>query len=239
MEHLRILIPHLSHKRYIWFYCRKALFQVIMPILLALFSLLGFTEKSHRGHGDSAYLHLYFYTTFILFLYGVTNYVLKYIFSISSDKIMFKKEINLVDTTPNLIIDTNDTRNELCVVMIKKVFKIRYSQNVIFQNINKLCWLLGMDSPILIPSDIILKLSSVKDITPENEDTVLQETLFNLCTYHPAKYNYSHNEQEINDTSDILISSYVETPLDMSIRDMQFDLFNKTLNNNLSNVKVV
>lgn len=231
MDQLRVLIPHFSHERYLWFYCRKALFQVIMPILLALMSICDFVKKSNSKH-DSVFGHLYFYTSSVLFLYVSMSYILKYIFSIFSEKIILRKEINLMNTVNDLILDnTSNDADELSFIISKRIFKARYSQSPVFQSISKLCWLLGIDSPILIPHEILLKLSNSKTITRENEQAILRTTLVNLCTYHPTKYNPipSSDGETINVSSECIV-----TPLDRTISDIQLDLFNKKIESNTS-----
>ena len=240
MDQLRVLIPHFTHERYLWFYCRKALFQVIMPILLALLSVTNFVSNSNHKH-DSAPSHLYFYTSIILFLYVSMTYILKYIFTIFSEKIILRKEINLMNTASNLILDNNDVSgiDELSFVVSKKIFKARYSQSTFFQNISKLCWFLGMDSPILIPQEILFKLSSSKIITTDNEHSIMKETLTNLCTYHPEIYNHIISEENQNEEqNENLVSSYIVTQLDKTIAEIQLDLFDRKIDSRLNHLEI-
>ena len=241
MDQLRILIPHFTHERYLWFYCRKALFQVMMPILLTLLSISNFVSNSNQKH-DSASSHLYFYTSAILFLYVSMTYILKYIFSIFSEKLILRKEINLMNTTNNLILEADISSNvdELSFIVSKRVFKARYSQSPFFQKINKLCWFLGIDSPILIPQEILFKLSNSKIITADNEHTVMKETLLNLCTYHPTMYNHNHISEDSQDSGKIenLVSSCIITHLDRTIAEIQLDLFDKRIDGRSNHLDV-
>ena len=241
MDQLRVFIPHFTHERYLWFYCRKALFQIVFPILLSLLSISNFVTNSSQKH-DLASSHLYFYTSSILFLYVSMTYILKYIFSIFSEKIILRKEINLMKTTSNFILDTDISSNvdELSFIVSKRVFKARYSQSSFFKNINKLCWFIGIDSPILIPQEILFKLSNSKIITADNEQNIMKETLLNLCTYHPTMYNYNPipEENQDLDQNENPVSSYIPTQLDMTIAEIQLDLFDKRIDGRLNHIDV-
>ncbi|AYV85294.1 MAG: hypothetical protein Satyrvirus9_20 [Satyrvirus sp.] len=210
-----------------WFYFRKAIFQGFLPALLALMTFWDFIKQTSENNNSHMYTHLYLYTSSILFLYSQLRIILEFIFSICSDDIIFKKEVNLVQTTPELLLSfhMSESSNEHFIIIIKKIFKLRYSNSSFFKYVDKICWFLGVDSPILIPYDVISKLGNVKnDLTQENEESFLHTTLSNLCTYHPTKYNSIGCDKS---ETDELLPKVVITKLDKSINDLQQELFNK------------
>ena len=159
--------------------------------------------------------------------------ILEFIFSTCSEDIIFKKEINLNKTTSQLLVsmDMENISNDHFIITIKKIFKLRYANSNFFKRIDKICWFVGIDSPILIPYEMVMKLSNVKNnIDEENEHAILHSTLANLYAYHPSKYSSppvgplnsaQHNERQI------LIPKTIVTQLDKTINNMQKQLFNK------------
>ncbi|AVL94747.1 hypothetical protein ma361 [Moumouvirus australiensis] len=216
-----------------WFYVRKAIFQVFLQLLLALMSIWDFAKQSGKEN-NYAYNNLYFYTSLILFFYTAMKYILEYIFSICSTDILLKNKPNLDKTTQNLFTSFNmsSEHNVYYLITIKKVFKLRYSKYTIFTYINKLCYFLGIDSPILIPLEIANKLGNIgNDLSPINEDAYLNVTLTNLYTYHPTKINNLDediSQQEII-SSDIenLIPKTIITSIDKSIEILKEEIFDK------------
>lgn len=241
---MAITVPSFTHKHRFWFYFRKCIFQVFFPILLALMSYWDFVSQTDRF----AYHHLYFYTSFILFSYAGIRYVLDFIFSMSSDDVIFKKEINLDQTTPNLLLTCNMTNfsNEHNIIITKKIFKLRYSKSIFFRSIDKICWYLGIDSPLLIPFEIIAKLGSTKnELTSDNEEAMLYTTLTNLSVYSPKKYNTANISEDVmhghlmdkpNSYHENLLPQIVISPLDLMITEMQKELFNRQSEIDRSNV---
>lgn len=226
-----------------WFYFRKGLFQIFFPILLMFMSFCDFISQRTNNSDEYAYNHLYFYTSLILFLHTSAKHILEYIFSICSNDVIFKKEINLNKTTDNLILSfETESINEHNIIIIKKIFKIRYSKDLFFIYVNKICWVLGIDSPVLIPYDIIAKLTNINNnLTAENEDEFLHTTLTNLYSYHPIKYSMVSpvNEQHspiIEDITQNLLPKVIITQLDKSINDMQKELFDKKIDFDEPNV---
>ena len=231
---MAIKIPAFISEYQFGFYSRKFIFQVFLPILLAFMTFCDFVSQSGKKNNSYAYSHLYFYTTFVLFLYACMKYILDYIFSVCADNIVFKKEVSLIRTTPDLLLSVNlDTQNGSSnnhyFIIIKKIFKLRYSKSIFFKYIDKACLFLGIDSPILIPYEIAVKLANIKEeITKDNEDLFLQNTLANLHTYHPTKYNMVPIIDESNpaDDNEALVPRVVISKLDKTISDMQKDIFN-------------
>lgn len=223
-----INIPNLSDKHKFWFYARKGLFQVALPILLALITLWNYM----RQESGPAYDHLYFYTMGILFMYGGMRSVLNYIFDICAEEVIFKKEINLNQTTPELQFSANSMTSLVAghhIVTIKKIFKLRYSSSKFFEYVVKTCWYLGIDCPILIPDDVVKTLNQANE--SENEELCLHNTLINLYKYHPTLYQVT---PVININDDMTIgnsmagsSKQLITHIDRSICQIQKELFNK------------
>lgn len=240
-----INIPSFAHRYKFWFYLRKGIFQVLLPIFLAFMSFCDFIDQNGKQNNGYAYDHLYFYTSLILFLYGGMKYILDFIFSTCSDDIIFKKEINLNTTTPNLILTINfpEMTNDHFIIVIKKIFKLRYSDSLFFKSINKLCWFLGIDSPILIPHEIVIKLGNIKNnLTIENEDSFLHTILKNLYEYRPEKFSLikiqDGNNQETKGllNGEDLMPKILITRTDKMISEIQKELYNKQIDLAIPNV---
>lgn len=229
----------LGNNRIFWFYVRKFIFQVFLPIVLGFMSFCDFVNQS--GNKNSyAYEHLYFYTSFFLFSYTAMKYFFDFIFNTCSDDILLMKEIKtgenkLLTTLENKI--GNDSEN--FIVITKKIYKLRYSNFSFFLKIKKLCWFLGIDSPILIPYDIVKKLTNMEQkLSLDNENVYLYNTISNLYMYHPRKnminVDDNDNNNDNGNANDIekqlkenLIPKIIITKMDKSISDLQQELFNK------------
>lgn len=228
---MNIKINNIINHPNFWFYFRKALFQGFIPIFLGFLTFCDFVTQLSKENSGVAYKHLYFYTSLILFLHTQMRIILQYIFSICSENILLKKQINLSKTTSQLLLsyDMTNIFNDHFIITIKKIFKLRYCNSKFFKHIDNLCWLLGIDSPILIPYEIIAKLSNIKNnITKDDEEVILHTTLSNLYEYHPNKYNSVPNELNVNSSNEneLLIPKIIVTQLDKSINNMQKQLFN-------------
>jgi hypothetical protein len=241
---MSITVPNFSDQYKFWFYFRKALFQVFFPIALAFMSLCDFAVQSNNNDSTHAYDNLYFYTLLILFLYTGMKQILEFIFTVCADDVVFKKEINLEQTTSQLLLSintSNSTQEGHFIIAIKKIFKLRYSKSPLFVHITKICWFLGIDCPILIPDNIISKLSNAKDdITLENEQEFLHTTLMNLYAYHPKLYEITpiteNNDDEIALVPEGMVPKRVTTQIDKIICEMQNNLFGKENEFNVPNV---
>lgn len=246
---MTITIPNFVHHNKFNFYFRKALFQVFLPVLLAFLSFCDFVSQSGKENNGYAYNHLYFYTSLILFFYASARYFLDFIFSICADDIVFKKEVDLTQTTPDLILAINiddepknyNSNNDHFIIVIKKIFKIRFSGSIFFHYIVKICDFLGIDCPILIPSDVISKLTNYEEFpTLENEDVLLQKTLTNLYSYNPTKYNVIPVTDDDYDMETLLreniVPKYIISKMDKTINDIQKELFNRP--NNIATVNI-
>lgn len=221
----------LNHQK-LGFYARKAFFQVLMPISLALMALIDFANQNGKKTN-----HLYIYTSIILFIYGAMKYFLEFIFSLTADDFVFRKEVNRQKISSELLIDINinDKSNDQYIVVIKKIFKIKYSNYLFFQYIVKICYFLGFECPFLIPQDAIMKLNDIiEDINEHNEDMVMYSVLSNLYTYHPTKYTVN---PIINDTiidfdfdkkmENDMVPKIIISKTDKIISEIQKELFNR------------
>ena len=230
---MHINIPYFVHHHKFWFYFRKAIFQGFFPIFLALLTFSDFVKQTTTENSGRAYNHLYFYTSLILFLYAQMKIILEFIFAICAEDVIFKKEVNLNKTTSQLLLsfDMDNVSNDHFIVTIKKIYKLRYSNYTFFRQVDKLCWFFGLDSPILIPQELISKLTNSKnnidEENDENEDALLHTTLLNLYAYHPEKYNSPTVQVGRNNEKQYLIPKMIITPVDKSINNMQRLLFNK------------
>lgn len=213
----------------IGFYTRKFIFQGFLPIILGLMSFFDFANQAYGNNMGKAYTHLYFYTTAILLIYSQIKIILKFIFSICTENVIFKKEINMDQTISEILLPIQESLsvNEHFIITMKKIFKLRYSNSIYFKFINRFCWVIGMDCPLLIPYDIVAKLANAKNsITKENEQLLLHTTLANLCNYHPDKFtNIRNNNPTLESERTSLIPRSIITPLDKTIGDLQKEIF--------------
>lgn len=201
------------HKNKLWYYCRKALFQIIFPALLSLLTLCDYFFQVDDVPTES-YYHLYFYTSSILFCYACIKYTMEFIFDVCSDNIYLKE-------------------NTKCnIIKLKRIFKLRYSHLRFFKIITQICWYVGMDCPILICSDIIAKLGECESkVNPNVEQSVLDNVLSNLKTYQPVLYEVSPvaNKETIE-------TKHVITKLDNYICDLKKEIFNIDHNIDIINI---
>jgi len=226
---ITITIPNINKDHVFWFNFRKAFFQVFLPILLALISFSDYVNQSGKS-GSYAYNHLYFYTSFILLLYTGMKYILEYIFSVCSDNIVFRKKIDLEKTTNELVLPTNMSDNEqyFSVIIIKKIFKLRYSKMKFFEKVTRLCYFLGIDCPILIPDNVIRRLNNGCHVNAENEDIILYNTMNNIYDYQPTRREETIIEpSNIPEFEEFLVPTRVITKLDKTICDIKKELFNR------------
>lgn len=225
-----------------WFYVRKCIFQVFLPILLGLLTFSDFVNQSTKKTSSGSYNHLYFYTSFLLFIYAQISIILNFIFSICTVDIILKKIIDLQNSTPELIIaSSTNLNNGHFMITIKKIFKLRFSNWKTFKFINELCWIIGIDSPVLIPYNVITRLTNHKsEIDSYNEQQLLDITLTNLLSYDPAKINgIPINTSNISPTGNEILTEYnaekpllpriVISKLDQTIAEMQEKIFSKEM----------
>lgn len=200
---MTITIPIYPHRNRKWFFVRKAIFQLVLPAVLALISFFDYLANSD----ESAYSSLYFYTTLILLAYTGIKSTLKYIFDICSDITVFRKPINLTSTIPNIIMVT-DLESGQGVMVMRKIFKLRYSAWPSFVRITQVCWLLGLDCPILVPFELI------RDLNTDTEELSLQTTLDRIYNFQPTIHNLDGD-----------ITKQVVLRSDQSICDVKRGLF--------------
>ena len=113
------------------------------------------------------------------------------------------------------------------LVVTRKIFKLRYSSSKLFKYIDKYCWTLGIDSPILITYDIVARLTNLRnDISEDNEEELLHTTISNLLMYHPTKFNKINVNISSDQNTQPLLPTIVISKLDESISEVQQKLFN-------------
>ena len=235
-----------------WFYFRKGLFQVFFPILLGIMSFCDFIKQKNT----TGYDHLYFYTSLLLIIYASARYIMEFIFSICSEEIIFKKKLNSDHNALDVFLSSDNLESyNHFMITTKKIFRIRYSRVSLFIYIDKICWVLGIESPLLISQEIIDKLSNNRsDITEDNEEIILHSILLNLSKYNPQKYNIvpikdekkihkdnGENDGDVinygdNNTVVNLLPCVIITKLDKSINELQKYLFNKKNESYVPNV---
>jgi len=238
-------ILKIGHHNMYWFNIRRVIFQVILPILLAIMTVFDYASQS--GSMTFAYDHLYFYTAIIIFFHRSAILILKFIFDKSSIKIIFKKEIDSLslpgqynsfskphnNNTSN-IESNNIESNSFGIYIQKKIYKIRYTNNRLFRYMNETCWFLGIESPMLIPPMIISKLSNTREeVTEETEDAIFKMVLINLYNYNPKKYNVVPMiDDDIIDINENLfeenfVPKIIISDTDRIICQLQTELFGK------------
>lgn len=213
---MRFTVPKLSKKDRYWFYLRKGFFQVFMPIILGIITLWDYGESKNKS---SAYDHLYFYTALILFIHQSIKKFLDFLFSYCADNVIFKKKFNLEKTSELLLTETTENHP---MIVIRKVFKLRYSDSPIIEKITQLCWYAGIDCPVFIPKDVVDKLKI--NTNTNNEDELLHNTIQSLYDYQPQLYNVIP-VVDLRDSAGEEIMD--DTPDDAQVTDMQNALFNK------------
>lgn len=130
-----------------WFYFRKAIFQGVVPIVTAFVTFYDIR---------SGYIYdIYIYTSTVLFVYGIFGTIIQFISDICSINVGFQEDFNV----------TNSRQIEAAVVskqpmtVIKKVFKIKYSNSLFFSCLSSFCWWIGYDCPILIPHHVVNRIN--------------------------------------------------------------------------------
>lgn len=219
-----------------WFYFRKSIFQIIIPNILALCSMIDFFDKLERF--NFSYNHFYFYTAIILFTYTLLCRILEYIFSITSENILLRKdiefdlELGLANSASIMGGNLNDITNfnNHCIVLSKRIFKLRYSSSKIFRFFSNLSWIIGLDCPILISTEIVHKMGNVEEINVDNEDMLLVNTLSSLASYYPTKYNVVPIQDDSSSNEiETLLPEILVSPMDQKISEVQMELFNRKL----------
>jgi len=227
-----------------WFYVRKAIFQGLCPIILGFFTFYDLTGEARTINK----FNLYYGTSIIFLVYSQLRILLEYIFSICSEMVILKKEINLdnslgalsfsegAGTLPGVqeMIDietteSNDLSDNDFIVITKRIYKLRYSDSKLFRFIDRVCWLTGIDSPILIPLDTVRDLiGGGTPLNKVNEQSILNKTLHKLCQYHPVPVEQGSPSSSKYSTSELgepLLVSTSErtdyTPKDKVIIDIK------------------
>lgn len=177
---MAVSIPIYPHRNRKWFFVRKGIFQIILPSILALTSFFDYLANNDDG---TAYSNLYFYTTLILITHAGIKNGLEYIFDICSDITVFRKPVDLVRTVPNIILMSDLEGGGNGIIVIKKIFKLRYSAWPSFVIITQICWFLGLDCPILVPFDLIKDMNVIED-----EELSLQTTLDRIYNFQPSTH---------------------------------------------------
>lgn len=164
-----------------WFYFRKGVFQIFLPVLLGFISICDYLSQTDDAPSKS-YRHLYFYTLIILYLYASVKYMMEYIFSLCAEDVLFEKKLSLDKSSLSLKTSFTNTKHKF--ITIRKIFKIRYSKSKLFYCASKLCWYLGLDCPILIPYEYVLKLAQSEHIPDIDNcsEAIEKEIMYEILT---------------------------------------------------------
>lgn len=218
-----------------WFYFRKLFFQGILPITLAFITLIDIAQNTN---GTKRYRHIYIYTSIILFIYTSIKVILDWFFSVMADDVILKKDLTntITNTIPHYTINlstllTTETlyvNNVPSIIVMRRIFKLRYSHRLSFAIINRFCWWMGIDSPLFISSAVIRRVSNYHlPINHRNEQEILHLTLHQLYHYRPYYYQIIQNQESPNDylgnNASPLLPQLTNT--DKSIMMIQRDLF--------------
>ena len=143
---------------------------------------------------------------------------------------------------PDLIMTTNlsTNNNNNVIIIVKKIFKLRYSSSSFFKNMYQLCWFMGIDSPVLIPDNIVSALDTKQInqhlvIDDQNENSLLNSVLNNLYTYQQPEYEMvptyelpdNSNGSNTKDNAPLLRTTYNEKTID----HLKYELFAMTPRN--------
>jgi len=134
-----------------WFYCRKAFFQGVVPSGAAILTFYDLVTENNKDF----YKNIYIYTSFLLFIYSLVKITITFISDICGVNIVFRKE-------PENELSEQDVENAVArgnfemlmnqpIIIIKRVFKLHYSEYYFFKFLSNFCWAIGMDCPIIIP----------------------------------------------------------------------------------------
>lgn len=148
-----------------WFFFRRGIFQVFLPIALGIMTYFDYFTQKSIDPTRMFYHNVYFYTSLILFIYAVLGYIIRYIFDITSSSVIFTKDLD----------ETSLLKNN-ALININDIFDLKYSKNIFLQFISKLCWILGINSPVFISYKILERINPSYFLS-------LDETLHNLYNY--------------------------------------------------------
>lgn len=227
---MHLSIPNRAHRIQFWFNVRKALFQVILPAVLLTISFFSFTQ--HTGtDSKSAWHYVYAYTWGLLLIYAIAKYTLEFIFSTCADDVMFRKKIDLERTTSELEFADGDIDSHQ-VIVIRKIYKLRYSGIIFFAWITKVCWYMGIDSPILIPLSVVTELNPQADLTQMDNESYMHSTLANIRSYRPTVFEVSPIiDLELSSSVNVFDPAYEPKraipKVAKAICDMKSEIFNE------------
>lgn len=174
-----------------WFFFRRGIFQVFLPIALGLMTYFDFFTQKSNDPDKMFYHYIYFYTSLILFIYAILGYIIRYIFDMTSSNVIFIKDL---DETSSLLNKKN------IIININEIFDLKYSKNIFLKFISNICWLLGINSPVFISYKILEKINPSYFIS-------LNETLHNLYNYEKEFITYDSIEYEISKLKDFLFKN--------------------------------
>jgi hypothetical protein len=207
---------HYFHSHKFWFYIRKAIFQGLIPIVLGFFTFYDLIDDIRNTN----HFRFYIMSSLILLIYSQLRIMLEYIFSICSETIILKKKFNQNLNNGQLFFNGSDSTfmdtHFICVT--KRIYKLTYSSSNFFILIDKICWFMGIDSPILIPLDVI-KTFNYNVANNDNGNDSDQYEMLNKLVYDLFGHNTdlsdvnSDTDSEINTRINTLSDSELDKPL--------------------------
>lgn len=188
-----------------WFYVRKAVFQGVIPILT---TIITFYDLAHiTNNVGKVFNNIYIYSTSILFFYGLINTVNTFISNTCGTDVVFKRDFNedADQQIENAMFSASETIGERPIVVIKRIFKLKYSGSYFFIFVSKFCWMIGMDCPILIPKYIVDRAGVAARTANMSEKYMAQscvDRMFNMNSVQGSNYRLMVDENDLKLTRD-------------------------------------
>jgi hypothetical protein len=183
----------LKHPK-LWFYFRKFLFQGLLPSTIAFLTLIDIFINVSSG--TSIFINVYFYSSLLLFLYTTINIIIMFIFNICADSYVVIKNVKRHMKSLVFVGEPSSQVKPPKLMLVRSIYKPRYSDSMFLKRLNNFCDLLGIDSPIIIPSFVIRIFTNHSDaITNLNDISLLQMTLDELQKYPIIKKPHLDNEK--------------------------------------------
>lgn len=202
-------------ERKFWFKVRKGIFQVLLPGILGFYTLFGYAQDSDSG----TYSHLYFYTALLLMTQTFFRHFAEYLFDLCSVSVI-AGDIELARQANSRLIN------------IIRVFKTKYSTSGYLEKIVQLCGLLGIETPIFIPRQVVEAFG--EEAENRTDEEIVGSTIDFIQSYRPVVYQMVSLGMESPSVREEVTDrpqhherapKRIITSLDASIGDLQFEIF--------------
>lgn len=181
-----------------WFCIRKFIFHVVLPIILAIFALIDLILGTSYNK---------MYMSIIFLLYMAIKCLIDFIFATCSINIFIK----LLD---------HDGIDQFNIAISRRIFLPRFSCWKVFGYIDKICWFIAIDCPLLISTEVINKLEiPFIELMTLDDITAINLIMYKIINYEPVIYLVSQLPQNDGETFNIT------TKTDGVIIDLQKNIF--------------